>query len=172
LTVVLRRTEKLAGVLPLSDVVPEASDTALGDWYVNRFVVDRQPLLLLVSAVTLLPLVVPARDVRALPNRLAAMLRRRLQRFALPAACLDAEMAAMASVCIAKTASRSILGVMNDFAQAVAFHLPIGGWDETSLPFIEERLAETPIFSSRRLSETVFPDQATPESLRARWAAV
>jgi len=26
------------------------SDTALGDWYVNRLIVDRQPLLLLVSA--------------------------------------------------------------------------------------------------------------------------
>ncbi len=171
MTVILRRTEKLAGALPLSATVPDASDTALGDWYVNRFVVDRQPLLLLVSAVTLLPLVVPARDVRALPSRLGVMIRRRLQRFPIPAACLDAEIAAMHPVCIAKTASRSILGVMNDFAQAVAFHLPIGGWDETSLPFLEERLAEIPIFSSRRFSETVFPERATPERLLAKWRA-
>jgi hypothetical protein len=171
LTVILRRTEKLAALLPLREPVPDTSDTALGDWYVNRFVVDRQPLLLLVSAVSLLPMVVPARDVRTLPSRLGVMVRRRLQRFPLPDGCLDAEIAAMDTVCVAKTASRSILGVMNDFAQAVAFHLPIGGWDETSLPFLEERLAETPIFSSRRLSETVFPDKATPDRLRGMWAA-
>ena len=171
MTVVLRRTEKLAGALPLSESVPDSSDTALGDWYVNRLVVDRQPLLLLVSAVTLLPLVVPARDVRGLPNCLATLIRRRLQRFRLPPACVDAEIAAMSRVCIAKTASRSVLGVMNDFAQGVPFHLPIGGWDETSLPFLEDRLAQTPIFASRPVSEVVFPERATPERLLAKWAA-
>ena len=37
--------EKLARALPVSaGTVPE-STTALGDWYVNRLVVDRRPLL-------------------------------------------------------------------------------------------------------------------------------
>lgn len=47
MTVTLRRTQKLARALPLSSESPPPPDTALGDWYVNRLVVDRRPLLLL-----------------------------------------------------------------------------------------------------------------------------
>jgi hypothetical protein len=60
--VTLRPTRKLRGALPISDV-SKPSDTALGDWYVNRLVVDRRPLLLLVSSSSLLPMLVPGRDV-------------------------------------------------------------------------------------------------------------
>lgn len=77
----------------------------------------------------------------------------------------------MSRVRIAKTASRSVLGVMNDFVQTIAFLLPIGRWDETSLPFVEDRLAQTPIFASRPLSEIVFPAKATPKRLLAKRAA-
>jgi hypothetical protein len=52
--VILRPTKKLASLLPAAQPVPVCSDTALGDWYVNRIVVDRQPLLLLVSSTSLL----------------------------------------------------------------------------------------------------------------------
>src|SRR3972149_6891191 len=55
--VVLRATQKLAKVLPPSADAAAESDTALGDWYVNRLIVDRQPLLLLVSARSLLAIV-------------------------------------------------------------------------------------------------------------------
>jgi hypothetical protein len=59
--VILRPTKKLTALLPAAQAVPVRSDTALGDWYVNRIVVDRQPLLLLVSSTSLLPMIVPAR---------------------------------------------------------------------------------------------------------------
>jgi uncharacterized protein DUF6933 len=62
--VILRPTKKLGALLPPEKSVPVSHDTALGDWYVNRIVVDRQPLLLLVSSASLLPLLLPARDVR------------------------------------------------------------------------------------------------------------
>ena len=78
MTVILRRTEKLADVLPISAGVPVESDTGLGDWYVNRIVHDRKPLLLLVSAITLLPILILARNVRALPTQLPELVRRRL----------------------------------------------------------------------------------------------
>ena len=45
--VVLRRTQKLSAALPLSEGHERHSDGALGDWFVNRVVVDRRPLLLL-----------------------------------------------------------------------------------------------------------------------------
>jgi len=59
--IVLRRTQKPATALPAStsaEPLPP-SDTALGDGYVNKFVVDRNQLLLLVSAQSLLPILIP-----------------------------------------------------------------------------------------------------------------
>lgn len=64
--VVLRATRKLLASLPVTTPPPARSDTALGDWYVDRLVVDRRPLLLLASVSSLLPIVVPAREVRRL----------------------------------------------------------------------------------------------------------
>jgi hypothetical protein len=43
--VVLRATQKVLRSLPPATTVAVETDTALGDWYVNRIVVDRQPLL-------------------------------------------------------------------------------------------------------------------------------
>ena len=77
--VVLRPTKKLARALVATGGSAQ-SDTVLGDWYVNRVVVDRRPLLLLVCSASLLAIVEPARDVRALPRRLAALAEARLRR--------------------------------------------------------------------------------------------
>jgi hypothetical protein len=62
--VVLRATQKVLRLLPQPRHIPGASDTALGDWYVNRIVIARQPLLLLVSEKSLLSVLTPARDVK------------------------------------------------------------------------------------------------------------
>jgi hypothetical protein len=51
--VILRPTRRLRSLLPVTETPLLASDTALGDWYVNRITVDRQPLLLVVSSVAL-----------------------------------------------------------------------------------------------------------------------
>ncbi len=59
---ILRATQKLRRFLPDPGVDAPSSDTALGDWYVNRLVVDRKPLLLLVGSDALLPMLLPARE--------------------------------------------------------------------------------------------------------------
>jgi hypothetical protein len=71
--VVLRATAKVLKSLDVTAMDQDESETALGDWYVNRVVVSRRPWLLLVSARSFLSIVVPARDVRGLPSRLAEM---------------------------------------------------------------------------------------------------
>lgn len=65
--VVLRPTRKLQKLLPVETKGEPQSDGALGDWYVNRFVVDRRPLLMIVSSASLLAAIEPARDIRTLP---------------------------------------------------------------------------------------------------------
>ena len=75
----------------------------------------------------------------------------------------------MAPVAVAKTSDRSVVGIMVDFANAIPYYLEREAWDETTLPFVEERLARTPCYSSRRSEEVVFPDRDAPRLLAKRW---
>jgi Domain of unknown function (DUF6933) len=169
--VILRPTRKLQDLVPPAAEPDAPSDTALGDWYLNRLVVDRQPLLLLVSSRSLLSILIPARDVRTLPARLPDVVGARLQRFGIRAPLVDAETKAMAPVAIAKTSDRSVLGVMVDFAKDIPYYLEINGWNESTLPDVEDKLAETPCYAARRFEELVIPEDRAPSLLAAKWHA-
>jgi uncharacterized protein DUF6933 len=168
--VILRPTRKLRSFLPTM-AVPACSDTALGDWYVNRIVVDRQPLLLLVSSASLLPLLVPARDVRALPDRLSALVESRLRRSGVEQQVIARELQAMHPIAVAPTVDRSVLGIMVDFAKAIPYYLEPGRWVGEALAVVEERLAETPCHAGLSDDRVVFPNHKAPELLRAKWLA-
>jgi len=147
------------------------SDTALGDWYVNRLTVDRQPLLLLVSSHTLLPIVIPARQVSELPEALPTLVRRRLERLRVDDRTISSEIGAMSDVVVTKTIDRSVVGIMVEFAPAIPFFLARGAWNETALPFLETWLARTPCYAGRPGDGCVFPDRDTPVRLASRWLA-
>jgi len=165
--VTLRATRKVLRYLPASPGTNEAPTTALGDWYVNRLVIDRQPLLVLVSAKSLLTALAPARDLRGLPERVADLIGARLRRLGIPPTVVAAEVSAMSNVRVAPTQDRRVLGYLTEFTREAPFHLPIGGWDLTTLPFVEAKMAQTPC----HLDALIFPDQATPALLAARWSA-
>lgn len=93
--VVLRATQKVLRLLPQSGHSPALSDTALGDWYVNRIVIARQPLLLLVSEKSLLSILTPARDLKGLPQRLTEVVAARLRRLGIDEALVAAEIGAI-----------------------------------------------------------------------------
>ncbi len=117
--VVLRCTAKLLKKLkmekePLKD--PGSSTTVLGDWYANIVYVERRPLVLAVSEKSLLPLLVPARDLDQLSNHLMRALVERIQRMGIPDTIIRQEMSRMEPFFYGKTANRSVLGSMNDFA--------------------------------------------------------
>ena len=76
----LRATQKVLRHLTLSEPTDQTSDTALGDWYVSRVVVDRIPILVLVSSRSLLPILIRAREVASLPKLLPDLVRVRLHR--------------------------------------------------------------------------------------------
>ncbi len=170
--VVLRPTRKLSTLLPATTVLESQSDTALGDWYVNRVVVDRRPLLLLVSSASLLPMLLPARDVRSLPHRLADLVAVRLRRFGVAPAAIEAERGAMKTVAIAPTLDRSVVGIMVDFAKVIPDHLDAGQWDDTTLAFVEAQLARTPCHAGKHEDQVVFPDRKAPALGAARWDSV
>jgi hypothetical protein len=143
------------------------SDTALGDWYANRVVVDRQPLLVLVSSASLLPIVLPARDVRSLPSRLAFIVAEQLKRLGIESGIIEAERQAMNPVVTAPTADRSVVGIILDFAKAMSFY----DGDlrtEQGLNDLADWLAETPCHAKGD-ARVVFPNRRAPERLRTKW---
>jgi hypothetical protein len=166
----LRATAKVLRSLTLSTPTEAASSTALGDWYVTRVVIDRIPILVLVSSGSILPILVRARDVRSLPETLPAIVRARLHRLGVPKAIIDAEVDAMDPVHVSKTADRSVLGILVDFGKLLRHILP-DVWNEGDFVDIEARLAETPCFVGRRSGETIFPDRDTPLILQERWGS-
>ena len=167
--VVLRPTQKLRALLPLTTGSVGESETALGDWYINRIVVDRRPLLLLLSAQALLPLLIPARDVRSLPDRLPGLVGTLLRRLGVGERLIEAELRAMETTCIAPTRDRSVLGVLVDTAKSIPHYLDAGRWDETTLPLVEGKLANTPWHCSGRSSDVVWPAEAAPRLLHEKW---
>lgn len=167
--VVLRATRKLLASLPGSPPPPARSDTALGDWYVNRLFADRRPLLLLVSVSSLLPIVVPARHVRRLPDYLPGLVAARLTRLGIAPRTIALETRAMSPVTIGATVDRSVVGIMVDFAKCLPFYLDPDRWDDRMLPVVEDKLAETPCYAGRSSAQTVFPVVKAPELLRAKW---
>jgi hypothetical protein len=169
LMVVLRATQKVLHLMEKQTTDDARSDTALGDWYVKRLVVDRHPLFLLVSSESLLSILIPARDARHLPDRLPELVATRLRRLGVAQRHVDAEVSAMNPVAVGPTRDRSVLGSLVDFAKAVPFHLPIRAWDVTTLPFVEAELAQTPCRAAARTADVIFPDRTAPQLLEARW---
>lgn len=109
---------------------PGHSTTALGDWYGNVIYMGRQPLILAVSERSLLSLLMPARELDQLPGHLTRTLVEKLQRMGVSETTIRQEISKMDPVIYAKTASRSVLGSMNDFTDMVKFtHHVRTDWD-------------------------------------------
>ena len=137
----LRCTGKLlARIGPVTEVTREPPTTVLGDWYGTLVHAPGMQLVLLVSERTLFPLVVPAREARTLPERIPVALGCALAELGVSPPAIDRELQVMAGPRIGKTASRQILGSMNDFRQMMMAH----PWPPRSLTALSLELAEAP----------------------------
>lgn len=167
--VALRATRKVLRYLPPAEAVNARSDGALGDWYANRLVVDRRPLLLLVSSESLLAILIPGRELRSVPERLPSIVGARLRRLRVHPSVIQAETATLVPGKVAVTVDRSVLGSLVDFTRAIPHYLPIDGWDDSSLPFVELRLGETPCRVAGREEITLWPARGAQRLLADRW---
>jgi hypothetical protein len=102
----LRCTQKLlrriVGALPDSTAAPT---TRLGDWYANLLFSKPQHLVLCVSERTLLPIVIPAKEIQLLPLRLADGVRDVLVALGIDPSLAEQEWEKMQSCQFGKTAS-------------------------------------------------------------------
>ena len=165
----LRATRKVLRYLGPHSAAVGPPDALLGDWFVNRFVLERQPLLILVSSASLLPILEPARQVRTLADRLPVIVHRRLTELGIDEALIADELAAMDQVLIAPTNDRSILGTMNEFVFSSRHYAPPeGGWNRVALSSLESWLERMPCRVTRPQSETVLPADLTRKLLTKR----
>jgi hypothetical protein len=111
----LRCTRKLLRRIdetPSSEAV--APTTVLGDWYANLLYLRPQQLVLAMNERTLLCALVPAAPAATVAERLRFGVGGLLRDIGVPEANVEAELAAMEHVAIGATASRAVLGCMND----------------------------------------------------------
>jgi len=166
---ILRPTRKLTQLAPEPLSPGEVSDTALGDWYANRLVVDRKPLVLLVSSTSLLAILAPSKPLRDLPWRMPDLVAARLRRLGIAPILIQAEVDAMHPVRIAKPEDRSILGFLVEFGKSVPYYIDIGTAHHVeSLAFAEDQLARSP-WHAGKSSRTVWPIDRARELLADRW---
>lgn len=129
--------------------VPESTPAStLGHWYAT-VLFWRPQVVLCVNELTLLPVLMPLAPAATLPARLPGALAIVLQAHGWDAAKIDAEMQHMRECEIAKTANRSVVGTLNEFA------LPI--------PFGRSTLQ-----SHQAVTESRLPDQQLAASLDLR----
>jgi hypothetical protein len=158
----LRCTQKLLTRLSgVPDPQPPAPDTVLGDWYANLVRVGRTQWVLAISEQTLLPLVLPARDAQSLVPRLVEALEPVLLAIGVPAEDAAAECQAMKASAIGKTASRRVLGSLND----LALELYVGMTQVRHRSLLEHAvwMAQTPM----KVTEYRGPDEATVAAFAA-----
>ena len=154
----LRCTRKLLKRLQASPGVDlDPPTTRLGDWYATLVYERTEQLVLCVSERSLLPVVLPAKEARTLVPRFRDALAELLAGLGVPPDEIERERAEMADVRIGRTASRQILGSMNDFLRALSYRPP-----GRSLLDESRQLAEAPCGPIGMRS----PDELTVEMLR------
>jgi len=138
--VIVRATKKLLDRLgPPTSAAEQPSSTLLGDWYATAWF-WRPQVVLLVSEVTLLPVLMPLAPAATLLQRLGSQMAAVLDALGTPAEFIEAGLREMNEVRLGKTASRSVVGIMNEFTYLA------DAWrqGEPDLLALAVRLAATP----------------------------
>jgi hypothetical protein len=154
----LHCTKKLLDRIKPELEAPRAGTTRLGNWYATALFWKPQ-MALVVNERTLLPVLLPLAPAATLAQRFPIALREVLRALDMPAEFIASETSGMGEVVYAKTANRSVLGVMNEFVYlAEGYRDQDGSVDPVGLSL---RLAGTPC--GPLYKGAVFPDKALRE---------
>lgn len=143
--ITLRCTEKAARALGFrrNDDVP-AGTSPLGDWYVNLVPTAGGGVFLFMNEQSLLSVLVPRHEMRSM-NVFVARVGNILSMLGLPNARIHEEIEHFAEARVGKTASKKLLGVMNDQAARCQERIEIAAADsKVSISDFELYLANMP----------------------------
>ena len=154
---------------PVAEPPPPPPSTVLGDWYAN--VLSWRPqVALFVNATTFVPVLVPLTPAAGAVARFPAAMADVIGALGVDPRFVESESTEMSSVVLAKTASRQVLGVMNEFTFMAEHTIDTGRSDSTDLLGLSVWLANTivgpiskedgytPIGVLRRVVATSMPD--------------
>jgi hypothetical protein len=139
----IRCTRKLLSRLGAEAIVDPPSPTnRLGDWYANVVFVRQVPLIICVSERSQLPVLVEAKGASCFGPRFREAARSVLQGIGAGPDTVGREVREMGSFAIGMTASRRVLGSLNDLASLARFEIE----DNPSIDLVTlaVKLAETP----------------------------
>jgi hypothetical protein len=156
----LHCTKKLLDRIRPEISPPGDSDTLLGNWYATVLFWKPQ-VALLVSERTLLPVLMQLAPAATLARRFPAQLALVLKEHGVAADLIAQEVWRMGNVNFAKTANRSVVGILNEFLRQAEFWMAAYGYkkgDDDDLIAIAAKLAETPC--SPLYKGPVSPDRA------------
>ena len=116
--------------------------TGLGDWYANLLFTKRLRLIICVSERSLLPVFVEAKDRSSFAIRFQEQVLSVLECVGVPSYAVEREAHEMLQVALGLTASRSVLGSLNDLALLSRF--AIEGQSHIDLTSLAIEIADTP----------------------------
>lgn len=132
-----RLLKRVAGV---KGAALSPSTTALGDWYCNVVYTRPEQLVICMNERTLLVVLVPAKDFKNVGPQYRAEVIGLLTRIGVPEAAVSAEARQMADLAFGPTASRKVLGCLNEAAFALLDALESGR--HTSVAALEDHLSD------------------------------
>lgn len=125
---------------PVAD--PPPPSTVLGDWYAN-VLFWRPQVALFVNATTFVPVLIPLAPSAQVVDRFPAEMAELLVTLGIDPRFIASETSQMHSAVLAKTASRQVLGVMNEFVFMAEHTISSGRSDPADLLGLSVWLANT-----------------------------
>ena len=153
---------------PMSEPLP-SSTTVLGDWYAN-VLFWRPQVAMFVNASTFVPVLVPLAPAAGLVTRFPAVMGEVLSALGVDPRFVESESTEMRSAVLARTASRQVLGLMNEFAFMAQHTISTDRSDPADLVGLSVWLANTivgpisrddgytPLGALQRVVSTAVPD--------------
>lgn len=121
---------------------PRSSTTVLRDWYAN-VLLWRPQVALFVNGTTFVPVLMPLAPASGVVARFPTAMAEMLGALGIDPRFVDSEVSEMSSVVLAKTASRQVLGVMNEFTFMAEHTISTGRSDPADLLGLSVWLANT-----------------------------
>ena len=138
----VRGTEKFLDRVGRPMTEPPPSSTVLGDWYAN-VLFWRPQVALFVNATTFVPVLIPLAPAAGAVARFPAAMAAVFAALGVDPRFVASESNEMSSVVLVKTASRQVLGVMNQFAFMAEHTTSTGRSDPADLLGLSVWLANT-----------------------------
>lgn len=169
----LRCTQKLLRRGLAETATDSQADTVLGDWYANVLIARPRHLVLCISERTLLPVVVVAKGIKYLPQRIVESVVSVLNELRAEPSAIEAELAAMRAWQVGRTANKRVVGSLNElmFQLEIQLHLhPERSQLEQSLHLAKVPMKGVEYSSADRATTALFASAAALDRIGRRGA--